>query len=159
MKILVIGDSCTDVFVYGRVERLSPEAPVPVLIPLREKKNPGMAGNVAANLEVLGAEVDLITNKLEIKKTRYVDESYNYMILRVDSGDECERIQNLPIDFSMYDAIIISDYCKGFLEPEDIIEICKIASCPIFLDSKRKLGSWCDKVSFIKINNFEYNKR
>ena len=67
MKILVIGDSCTDVFIYGKIERLSPEAPVPVIVPLYEKNNPGMAGNVAANLEALGAEVHLVTNEKEIK--------------------------------------------------------------------------------------------
>ena len=39
MKILVIGDSCKDVFIYGKVERLSPDAPVPILIPLRKEES------------------------------------------------------------------------------------------------------------------------
>ena len=59
MKILVIGDSCKDIFIYGKIERLSPEAPVPVIMPTFQKDNPGMAANVVANLEALGAEVDL----------------------------------------------------------------------------------------------------
>ena len=42
MKILVIGDSCTDIFRYGEVNRLAPEAPVPVIKPDREISNPGM---------------------------------------------------------------------------------------------------------------------
>jgi len=36
MKILVIGDSCKDVFIYGKANRLCPEAPVPVFIPQRK---------------------------------------------------------------------------------------------------------------------------
>ena len=53
MKILVIGDSCTDIFRYGEVDRIAPEAPIPVLKPLKETSNPGMAGNVVTNLKVL----------------------------------------------------------------------------------------------------------
>ena len=51
MKILVVGDSCTDVFVYGNITRLTPEAPVPVFNPIREVTNDGMSKNVASNLE------------------------------------------------------------------------------------------------------------
>jgi bifunctional ADP-heptose synthase (sugar kinase/adenylyltransferase) len=51
MKILVIGDSCTDVFIYGRCERLNPEAPIPVFEPTKTITNQGMAGNVVANLK------------------------------------------------------------------------------------------------------------
>ncbi len=48
MKILVIGDSCTDVFIYGYTRRLCPEGPVPILEPSRTITNQGMAGNVVA---------------------------------------------------------------------------------------------------------------
>ena len=40
MKILVIGDKCTDVFVYGSVDRVCPETPVPVMVSHREETNP-----------------------------------------------------------------------------------------------------------------------
>lgn len=156
MKVLVIGDSCKDIFVYGGISRLSPEAPVPVIVPTHQKENPGMAANVAANLSALGADVDLITNEKQIKKIRFVDERYNHMVLRVDEGDECERITNINIDYSKYSSIIISDYCKGFLETEDIINISKNSPSPVFLDTKKLLGPWCEYVDFIKINNFEY---
>ncbi len=46
MKVLVIGDSCKDVFVYGSCDRMAPAAPVPVFIPQYLKDNKGMAGNV-----------------------------------------------------------------------------------------------------------------
>ena len=39
MNVLVIGDSCTDEFVYGEINRISPEAPVPVLQPVKKTKN------------------------------------------------------------------------------------------------------------------------
>ena len=37
-KILVIGDSCTDIFIYGECNRICPEAPVPVFNPIKVKK-------------------------------------------------------------------------------------------------------------------------
>jgi len=43
MKILLIGDSCIDKYVYGDAKRLSPEAPVPVLNYIRTTKTEGMA--------------------------------------------------------------------------------------------------------------------
>ena len=50
MKFLAIGDSCTDVFVYGRCDRICPEAPVPVFTPVKTKTNGGMAANVQSNV-------------------------------------------------------------------------------------------------------------
>ena len=72
-RVLVIGDSCKDIFVYGLIDRVCPEAPVPVLTPVKTKKNGGMAANVQANILALGMECDLITHRNEILKTRYVD--------------------------------------------------------------------------------------
>ena len=45
-KILVIGDSCIDEFIYGKSDRLCPEAPVPIFIPTKIISNGGMALNV-----------------------------------------------------------------------------------------------------------------
>ncbi|HLC63191.1 MAG TPA: PfkB family carbohydrate kinase [Candidatus Nanoarchaeia archaeon] len=53
-KILVIGDLMLDKHIYGKVERISPEAPVPVLKAEKETYNPGGAATVAANLAALG---------------------------------------------------------------------------------------------------------
>ena len=158
MKILVIGDSCTDVFRYGKVERLAPEAPVPVIVPEKEESSEGMAGNVIRNINALGHETDFITNITCIRKIRYVCSKYNYILLRVDENDKCERINNsvlTNINFKEYDAIIISDYNKGFLQEEDIKYISN--SHPVtFLDTKKELGDWADNISFIKINYQEY---
>lgn len=53
-RVLCVGDMMLDVFVYGGVDRVSPEAPVPVLRKSREKWMLGGSGNVAANLCALG---------------------------------------------------------------------------------------------------------
>ena len=60
-SILVIGDVMLDRFVDGNVNRLSPEAPVPVLEFARETVMPGGAANVACNLAGLGCDVRLLS--------------------------------------------------------------------------------------------------
>jgi D-beta-D-heptose 7-phosphate kinase / D-beta-D-heptose 1-phosphate adenosyltransferase len=59
-RIVIVGDVMLDRFVYGEVERVSPEAPVPVLGINREQVMLGGAGNVARNVSALGAKVQLI---------------------------------------------------------------------------------------------------
>jgi len=59
-RILVIGDVMLDRYVRGDVERVSPEAPVPVLKVREQFDSPGGAANVAVNLKVLGSKVTLI---------------------------------------------------------------------------------------------------
>jgi len=59
VRVLVIGDLMLDRFVWGRVERISPEAPVPVVHVLREDARPGGAGNVASNVAALGGRVTI----------------------------------------------------------------------------------------------------
>jgi len=56
-KILVIGDMLLDTYTFGKVRRISPEAPVPVVNVQREEHRPGGAGNVVLNLLSLGAQV------------------------------------------------------------------------------------------------------
>ncbi|HML94699.1 MAG TPA: D-glycero-beta-D-manno-heptose 1-phosphate adenylyltransferase [Thermodesulfobacteriota bacterium] len=58
-RILVAGDLMLDRYVRGTAERISPEAPVPVLKVREETSSPGGAGNVALNLLVLGARVEI----------------------------------------------------------------------------------------------------
>ena len=159
-KVLVVGDSCTDVFVYGEIERICPEAPVPVIKPVSETKNGGMAKNVKSNLEALGLEVDIITNSDDIKKIRYIDDKSNQMVMRVDEHDHCDPIsveQLTQIVEHDYVAIIISDYCKGFLTEKAIEFICKNKD-NVFIDTKKKLGDWIKDADFIKINHLEHKK-
>ncbi len=170
MKILVIGDSCKDVFVYGEINRLTPEAPVPVFNPLRSVENDGMARNVSNNIEALDCTINTITNPNSIRKVRYVDDKSNQLVLRVDEHDYCNRIDKELIDsirgneckpvmseVTKVDAIIISDYNKGFLHESDIQQIC-VNNKNVFVDTKKKLGSWILDVDFLKINSLEYEQ-
>lgn len=159
MKILVIGDSCNDIHVYGKCERLCPEAPVPVFHPIQYVYNPGMAGNVKRNLESLGAVVGIITNQKEIEKTRYVDEHTNQMFLRVDTDVDgvpgCTLLDS--INWEEYDAVVISDYNKGFLSEGDIRQICGSHKL-VFMDTKKIIGSWAYGATLIKLNTKEYEQ-
>lgn len=55
LKVLVIGDVMVDSYVWGSVTRISPEAPVPVVLAKRKEKRLGGAANVALNVQALGA--------------------------------------------------------------------------------------------------------
>ena len=79
------------------------------------------------------------------------------MVLRVDEHDKCDRFAGV-YETVGYDAIIISDYCKGFLTEQDIEAFAERAKCPVFLDTKKQLGKWCENIDFIKINEFEHKK-
>jgi D-beta-D-heptose 7-phosphate kinase/D-beta-D-heptose 1-phosphate adenosyltransferase len=59
-SIMVIGDIMLDRYLYGEVERISPEAPVPVVLNQKESLNPGGAANVATNLTGLGVQTLLV---------------------------------------------------------------------------------------------------
>jgi D-beta-D-heptose 7-phosphate kinase/D-beta-D-heptose 1-phosphate adenosyltransferase len=162
MKVLVIGETCYDTFIYGKCDRLCPEAPVPVFLPEYEKTTKGMAANVYKNLEALeqvhGNKIvfDLWTNDSYNEKIRYVDEQSNQMILRVDK----EASYNLQKELwspkiEDYDAVIVSDYNKGLLSELDLQDIGKRAKLS-FIDTKKKYNySWAKHFDFIKINNKE----
>ena len=160
MKILVIGDSCTDVFIYGRCERLNPEAPIPVFEPTKSVTNQGMAGNVVANLNKLGVEkVELITNHELITKTRYVEYKSNQMLLRVDSNDSVQNSFDIKkVDFDSYDAVVVADYDKGFLTNSDIRKIGEKAKLS-FIDTKKTIDLENFKgYTFVKMNEVEWER-
>ncbi len=160
MKILVIGESCRDVFNYGSCIRLCPEAPVPVFNPVEVIDNGGMAKNVYRNVMSLGAKANLVTNKnwQSITKTRFIDKKTNHMFMRLDCNDgDYGRAEPEKIKFDNYDVVILSDYNKGFMTEEDIAYVAK--NHPLtFLDTKKILGDWCKDITFIKINDNEFEK-
>jgi D-beta-D-heptose 7-phosphate kinase/D-beta-D-heptose 1-phosphate adenosyltransferase len=167
MNFLVIGEKCRDVFVYGEVTRLSPEAPVPIFKPNRITENGGMAQNVYNNLFSLIEKKSSIIGHFcheEIKKTRYVDDKSNHYFIRIDENDTAR-----PIEFTSHlkkiiysaDCIIISDYDKGYLSLNDIYQICqeKRDGAIVFLDTKKKLTPVIfDQIDFVKFNESEYEK-
>lgn len=156
-KILVIGDSCRDVFVYCHADRLAPDLPVPVLHVIEQTTNPGMAKNVEQNIKAIYPHCDLITNDNweQVTKTRYVHRASNHLFIRVDSESRVPRISMHDMPLHEYALVAISDYGKGFLEEEDIAAICERHPA-VFLDTKKILGPWAEGAKIIKINNFEY---
>ena len=160
MKILVIGESCNDVFHYGICNRLCPEAPVPVFNSSKVCSNGGMALNVFNNLVSLGVEPHIKTNHnwRSITKTRFVDRRTNHMFMRLDENDDKYGSCDIhSVDFSEYDAVIVSDYDKGFLTEQDLKYVSDNSKLS-FLDTKKILDDWAKNFSFIKINHHEYEK-
>lgn len=157
-RILVIGDVCLDKFVYCDFIRICPESPVPLLSEKYSIQNLGMAGNVASNLLSLGISHDLLTPDRNDKistKVRYVDEKTNVMFFRVDDDIEnSESINIKNIDFSKYDAVIVSDYDKGFLTHNSIHHICN-EHPHVFVDTKKPISNWANP-KYFKINNHEW---
>jgi D-beta-D-heptose 7-phosphate kinase/D-beta-D-heptose 1-phosphate adenosyltransferase len=112
-RILVVGDMMIDEYLHGRVERVSPEAPVQVVDVQKEEDTLGGAGNVVKNLRALDTDVSVLSvigegehgstiheklvdhgidtsniieeeGRLSSKKTRVIAESYNQQIIRID---------------------------------------------------------------------------
>ena len=156
MKVLLLGDSCEDEYIYGRCTRISPEAPVPVLDYAKIQTKSGMAGNVCLNLQSFGLDITFLTNNEQLVKTRFIDEKSNQQILRVDNEEKIKPLM-IPVMTDSFDAVVISDYNKGYLSTEKIFEIVESASCPVFIDSKKSILP--NKPNcFIKINDVEYEK-
>jgi bifunctional ADP-heptose synthase (sugar kinase/adenylyltransferase) len=162
MDLVIIGDLCTDIFIYGDCNRLSPEAPVPVFTPIDKTSNPGMAGNVVLNIQSLmpNADIQFFHNKEEITKTRYVDRRSNHMFLRVDNEPSLQRIQltdNMLNVIRSADCIIVSDYNKGFLQAEDLFTIANAAKFSVIDTKKKGLShSVLNEFNLIKVNESEY---
>ena len=157
-EILIIGESCRDIFVYCDAKRLCPDVPVPVLNVINQSENGGMAKNVQRNIESKVTYCDILTNYnwQNITKTRYVHNNTNHTFFRVDFPHNVGRINLNEIDYN-YKIIVISDYNKGFLTEEDILTICNNHN-NVFIDTKKILGSWAENAKFIKINDYEYKK-
>ena len=164
MVITIIGELCRDVFKYGNVTRLCPEAPVPVLTDVYKEMNWGMAGNVQENLLAHNPELNitLIHQKNIIKKTRYIDDKTNHMFLRVDEGEnEIDKLVLTPEkikDINESDLVIVSDYNKGFLTEEVLVQIGKLSKLSI-IDTKKTISNdLIDSFTFIKLNEHEYER-
>ena len=156
-KVLLIGDACTDVYQYGVIERLSPEAPVPVFRSTRAITMPGMAGNVNRNLTELGLEVIMIHGSSSTK-TRLIDERSRQHVVRIDDDIVENSLQSVDLDkYDYIDAIVFSDYNKGFVTYELVEDIRKKYSGPVFIDTKKSdLNRF--NGCYVKINETEYGK-
>ena len=148
IKILVAGDFMVDHYIMGTSNRLSPEAPVPVVTPKKEYSIPGGAGNVAMNLRTMGADVicvgavgddiwgerlllllknkginidgiDIIKNHPTTLKQRiYCD---GKQVARLDTEKIIDWTSSfLSNNLKHYDTCILSDYNKGVIKNANI---------------------------------------
>jgi bifunctional ADP-heptose synthase (sugar kinase/adenylyltransferase) len=159
-KVLLIGDTCIDEYRYGYVERISPEAPVPILKFSHTETKPGMVGNVELNLKKLGVNVHIVSSKPSLK-TRLIDIKSKQQLLRIDNDVISEPLsmdQLDTIDLSVFDAITISDYNKGFVSYDIIQYLRRKFVGPMFLDTKKQDLSRFHGI-FVKINELEYKAR
>lgn len=158
-RILVIGDACVDEHVYCSVDRLCPDKPVPVLVPVNTTSNLGMAANVHRNIYSRYPYCDLLANDNmhDIKKTRFVHQQTNHLFLRVDSGGRAEKANLAGLNYKHYDLIVVSDYDKGFLTEADIAKVISNHR-KVIVDTKKVLDGWILGALLVKINNHEHER-
>jgi len=157
-KILLVGDNCTDVYQYGTVDRISPEAPVPIFKFSYQETKQGMAGNVLNNLLKLNCTVDFITTGDTSIKTRIIDIRTKQQLLRIDNDVESNIISISKFTDLNYDAIVISDYNKGAVSYELIHYLRKHFDGPMFLDTKKPDIAQFYGI-YVKINELEFKNR
>ncbi|MEM1178785.1 MAG: bifunctional heptose 7-phosphate kinase/heptose 1-phosphate adenyltransferase [Acidobacteriota bacterium] len=160
-RITVVGDAISDVYLHGKVRRLSPEAPIPVVQVEREERRPGGAANVACNLARLGARVTLLAAAARDSEGFLLRESldeYGVETVLVDAPATTRKVRVLGsrqhisrLDYDtlldedrdrdrrLLDAVpgdsqlvVISDYGKG---------LCSTALCRALIQRSRSAGS------------------
>ncbi len=185
-RILVVGDLMLDVYLRGKANRISPEAPVPVVAAECREFIPGGAANVMANLRALGCDVTAVgflgnddegerlldilestgvktesiifTDELStIHKTRVLANGQHVVRFDFDSdfskisedkrSDLIGYMQTL-VNVRHFDAVVVSDYCKGTITSDVMATIKESYSCPIIADTKPQHKSyfhntWC----------------
>ena len=154
-NILLIGDNCVDEYHYGTVDRISPEAPVPVFKLSYKESKPGMAANVMMNLDALGCDINFLCGETSTK-TRLIDLRSKQHIIRIDNDKESHPIEIATDIPEFYDAVVISDYNKGTVSYELIEQIRKDYQGPIFVDTK-KTDLQRLEGCIVKINKLEHS--
>jgi len=185
IRILVLGDIMLDKYVVGVVERISPEAPVPVVHVTKEFSTLGGCGNVVRNLKEVGVDVCCVSaiaddadgsriekylNLLNVKhflfkkldrtivKERILEEKSNTQMVRVDR----EKIQETEVEIPKevledVDAIVISDYAKGFVTSSLMQQIEKLSK-KVIVDPKPKNIDLYRNTFMITPNRREWSK-
>lgn len=193
-RILVVGDLMVDEYILGKVGRISPEAPVPVLNYKGTERSAGGASNVALNMHAMGGRLSMAgvaglddsgmwlreflkttsidtegivaeENRMTTVKTRLATKVQQ--LLRVDREDNSpiqEITQTKILDYmiqhiSEWDAVVLSDYCKGVFENPDfvrgMIRICNENHVIVTIDSKSRHIDAFENADFVKPNNLE----
>lgn len=154
LRVLLIGDACTDKYLYVEHRRQNPEAPQAQLHSVVKKETRyGMVLNVSLCLQALGMDVDTLhPDPSRVCKTRIIDNYTGNQICRIDDDDKpCEPVNLDNIVLSEFDAVVISDYNKGYIAEKTIADIGHRFHGPVFLDTKKTdLGKFSRCI--IKIN-------
>ena len=146
-SLLVIGDLIIDETYHVEVNRISPEAPIPTaeLLDKDPVRTAGGAGFTAAfaasqginttllcansSIDIPGVDIHSIVDiEANVTKTRFIDKTHGYHLLRLDN-DKIAPKPNITPEMMLsafdevtqgkrVDAIVLSDYCKGFFSPE-----------------------------------------
>lgn len=164
-RIVVVGDAMIDLYIHGRVDRISPEAPVPVFVEESREKRAGGAANVVENLRALGCKVEYPFTVKSAVKTRFMVN--NRQMFRHDEED-CSAIgQETAERIFVYatrhdcDVLIISDYAKGVCTPslcQRLIAWAKEKSAKVVVDPKGRNWSKYRGCDAITPNQVEIDK-
>jgi len=138
VRVAVLGDPMLDYFHFGHVDRLSPEAPIPVFIEDKKDLRDGGAGNVVANLVALGCTaISFFPPPPHTVKHRFLVGSQQ--LFRMDSDKDHSQQHIAAREPEMFDALVISDYGKGWCTPErcrTYIREARARKIPIVVDPK-----------------------
>jgi len=149
--ICVLGDYIDDVYIYGEMNRRSPESPILIFNEQSKEIRWGGSANVVANLQAFNLDPKHYFSKNSIK-TRYVCD--NKIVFRSDNDCYVANI-NFDFDLSNITHCIISDYNKGFIhDPQQIISYCKQAGCKVIVDPKKNLQNY-KNADIVKLNYSE----
>lgn len=138
VRVGVLGDPMLDYFHFGHVDRLSPEAPIPVFIEDKKDLRDGGAGNVVANLVALGCTaISFFPPPPHSIKHRFLVGSQQ--IFRTDNDKDHSQQKIAAREPEPFDVLVISDYGKGWCTHErcrTYIREARARKIPIVVDPK-----------------------
>jgi len=137
VKVLIIGDVMLDTYVWGGVERISPEAPVPIVLVRSESQKLGGAANVAYNVKALGAEPVLIGVVGNDKEGRYI-----HSLLQNDNISSCYIFNDDSRPTTAKTRIIAHQQQVVRIDREDSTEIKDEIAYRILETIKKELNSF-----------------
>jgi rfaE bifunctional protein kinase chain/domain len=180
-RIWVLGDVMLDRYFWGNVNRISPEAPVPVVQVKKKTVRLGGAANVAANLRALGASVTLLgvtgDDQSSVELTgmlteRGIDQStivrdparsttekvriiaQSQQIVRADFEHD-EEITDEITDRFLADALVVSDYGKGVVRERcltEAISLWREQGKPVLIDPHVEHFHWYKRATLVTPN-------
>lgn len=138
--ILVCGDAMWDHYWSGEVTRISPEAPVPIVLVTSKEMRSGAAANVVANIAAMGEATFNVTCRTA-NKYRITGKHQQIVRADFDEAPSAKDISQMEFFFKERlphcDIVVFSDYAKGTLRNiEQLIQLAKAAGKLILVDPK-----------------------